>query len=235
MHAVPEFTNVAELARGFIAETIELLASDEMTFQYEAEPEAIENNHVPGFIPFTSGGFMACLANQISNDESKDPQPIQAIIAANIKDAAKVFCKEHGVELPAEKECLQSWDYYNAVYEAVETDSELVEALQTTCDDWFSEDCYFWKVRALFLMPNDSGNETGEPEIYFDAYLNTDLNYGRDSVDWLKVYGGNPDQTRGNWKKTITVRQLERLAKRVGAERLADALAKKAFASLSSI
>jgi hypothetical protein len=51
----------------------------------------------------------------------------------------------------------------------------------------------------------------------------------------LSCYGSNPNQTRGDWKKTYTVAHLEKLVKRFGAEKLACALAGSAFGSLSTI
>jgi hypothetical protein len=64
--------------------------------------------------------------------------------------------------------------------------------------------------------------------------MTTDLGYGRDYIGWLSCYGSNPNQTRGDWKKTYTVARLEKLIKRFGADKFACALAGSAFDSLSS-
>jgi len=56
---------------------------------------------------------------------------------------------------------------------------------------------------SICTAPGDRQNETGEPEIYVDAYLNTDLNYGRDSVSAYSVTGRRVDRTHGEFKRTI--------------------------------
>jgi hypothetical protein len=55
----------------------------------------------------------------------------------------------------------------------------------------------------MFLDADDRQNETGKPEVYIDAYLNTDIGYGRDHIAWLPHYGGKANQTVGSFKLTM--------------------------------
>jgi hypothetical protein len=55
----------------------------------------------------------------------------------------------------------------------------------------------------MFLDADDRQNETGKPEVYIDAYLNTDIGYGRDHIAWMPHYGGKANQTVGSFKLTM--------------------------------
>ena len=235
MHKDIRFHAVQDVAELFTCRMAELLAENGMTHQYDAEPEPVENDRAPGFIPFTSGGFTLCVAQTFNAEENGQPGPIRQIIRESLKDACENAMRNQGLQTPGGFDGLEAWEAYNACYELFDDQSDEQDQFCGDVDAWFSEDCYFWKANALFFAPGQIGNETGECEVYFDAYLNTDLNYGRDYVGWLGCYGTDPDRTTGPWRKTITVAKLTRLAARFGAERIAEALASRAFASLQSL
>jgi hypothetical protein len=146
------------------------------------------------------------------------------------------FARQNEIELPEHLGARDGWKLFNWLGEELDAKETYgSEKLHDFEREWFQDDIYFWKVRAMFHAPDDPNNETGEPEVYFDAYINTDLGYGRDYIGWLSCYGSNPNQTRGDWKKTYTVARLEKLIRRFGADKLACALAGSAFDSLARI
>lgn len=67
---------------------------------------------------------------------------------------------------------------------------------------------YFYKVRCQYYTADNPRNESGEDEVHFTAYLNTDLEYGRDYIPWLSYTGGKADQTYGGFGETVPVSEL---------------------------
>jgi hypothetical protein len=74
-----------------------------------------------------------------------------------------------------------------------------------------SDESYFWKARVMFLGADDRQNESGKPEVYIDAYLNTDIGYGRDHIPWMPHYGGKANQTVGSFKLTMPADEFAKL------------------------
>ncbi|MBO6814547.1 MAG: hypothetical protein JJ891_06790 [Rhizobiaceae bacterium] len=208
---------VHDLCREYIAELIEYLVSSDMSYQYEAEPEEIENVSRSGFIPFTEGGWQMCLPQVIGFDigTGKVPEPIQEIIDANADDVAELwFEDETGQSITTLGEFKERYEKLNAVQHWIEEQGEKAESLRESYWDfeheyWMESGVYFWKARAIYYDAENSDNVTGEPEVYFDAYLNTDLDYGRDHVSWLTYMGGKADQTHGNFKKVVKVSDIK--------------------------
>ncbi len=154
------------------------------------ELDPIETEPYSGFIPFTDGGFeIGAYADfRAAHGSGCVPNAIQEMLDSTLKDCAESFVREKG--LP---EGCDPWD-----------EEEVREEYWDWEDTWLSEGCtYFYKVRAIFYRADNSRNETGSDEWYFWACLNVDLEYGRDSVPWFSVYGGNPDQCRGEWSETV--------------------------------
>lgn len=186
-------------------EIVSLLAekigdADEACFQYPFADrvEKIETEARDGFIPWTHGGHHVCLAAAVSHHQSTGcaPAAIQPYIDEGERMIAEEWARQHP-ERPA------LWDCINAG--PGEPGYEWQgEAEEWECEAWaHDDDCYFWKARAMIHAPGDLQNESGEWEVYVDAYLNTDINYGRDHIAWLSCYGGNPNCTVGDFKRTI--------------------------------
>lgn len=192
-------------------------------YDYEGRVEPIEFEARDGFWPWTSGGFEVCLPAALSHHWGTGcaPAAIQPIIDRGSEIIADEWAG-HYPERPDFMTCITA----NPGDTGYEWQSE---AEEWESESWLSDtDCYFWKARVIFYAPDDMQNETGEPEIYVDAYLNTDLNYGRDSIPWLRAYpGGKSDQTHGDFKRTIPLRVFEALT-----ESEIEALAAMAVASL---
>lgn len=67
---------------------------------------------------------------------------------------------------------------------------------------------YFYKVRAQLYAADSADNTTGEDEVYVWAAINTDLEYGRDHIGWLRAYGSDPNQNKGGHCETIKLAEL---------------------------
>lgn len=154
----------------------------------------IESNARDGFIPYTSGGFEVCLPASLNHayGSGSIPAPIQPIIDSWLKDCADEWEREFPDRPPLE-DCFCGDD----------------EDLRTLAGDFESDylcnsdESYFWKARVMFLDADDRQNESGKPEVYIDAYLNTDIGYGRDHIPWVAPLGGKANQTIGSFKLTI--------------------------------
>lgn len=173
------------------------MKSNDDAIYYYGETEGIdpiESNARDGFIPYTSGGFEVCLPASLYSAYSSGsaPAPIQSIIGTWLKDAADEWAREYS-EKPSLIDCICG------------DDSDLRELASDFESEYLnnSDECYFWKARVMFLNADDRQNETGKPEVYIDAYLNTDIGYGRDHIPWASHCGGKSDQTIGSFKLTI--------------------------------
>lgn len=202
-----EHQPVHDLVRSWIADVIDSVENFDDVYSYDTEPEEIENEHRSGFIPWTEGGWIAvlnaCLA--YAHGSGGGPKAVQPIIDSTLDDAAVAFCEDRKWKLPSEGAAEAAW----VLIGALPDDSDDREAWYEWENEWlFEGGTYFYKVRAIYYMPDNSDNQTGEPEVYFDAYLNIDFEYGRDSIPWLSAYGQNTDQTSGTWKRTIPVREI---------------------------
>lgn len=164
--------------------------------------EPIEDKARDGFIPYTSGGFEVCLPASLHSAHSSGriPAPLQFIIDGWLKDCADDWAREYP-EKPSLEDCVcgddeklreEAWDYES----------------NYLCN---SDECYFWKARIMFLDADDRQNETGKPEVYIDAYLNTDIGYGRDYIPWVTPLGGKANQTVGSFKRTISADDFAKL------------------------
>jgi len=188
--------NAAELA-SLLCEALK--DNDEAIFAYDAKPEPIETEPRDGFWPWTSGGYHMCLPAMLSHHwgTGRVPASLQPMIDEGDRIIANEWARRFP-DRPPLLDCIAAWEETDPLHKWHEA------ACEWECESWNEDtDCYFWKARVMFLAPGDMQNETGKPEVYIDAYLNTDLNYGRDHIPWLRAYGTNPDQTTGSFKRTI--------------------------------
>lgn len=178
--------------------------NDEAIFYYGDDEgiNPIETKARDGFIPYTSGGFELCLPASLHSAHSSGqiPAPLQSIIDGWLKDCADEWERQFP-DRPSFNDCVcgddeklreAAWDY--------ETDY--------LCN---SDEYYFWKARIMFLDADDRQNETGKPEVFIDAYLNTDIGYGRDYIAWVAPLGGKANQTVGSFKLTMPANDFARL------------------------
>lgn len=170
--------------------------NDEAIFYYGNDEgiEPIETKARDGFIPYTSGGYQICLPASLHHAHSSGqvPAPLQSIIDGWLKDCADDWARAYP-DKPSFDDCVGG------------DDDDLRAKAEEFEGDYLSnsDECYFWKARIMFLGSDDRQNETGKPEVYIDAYLNTDIGYGRDHIPWVAPLGGKANQTVGSFKLTI--------------------------------
>jgi hypothetical protein len=215
-----------EMVRRFVAQVGEEIAGFNDVYSYDNEPEEIENRDRGGFWPWTEGGWTITHRALLSYAHSSGcaPAEIRSMLDSTLLDCERSFVREKGVEVSFDtsKDKAKVKRFFNRM-----SDKRRDEYYEFE-DTWLSEGgTYFYKVRAIYYAPGNTDNVTGEPEVYFNAYLNTDLEYGRDSISWLPCLGGKADQTAGTFKRTVKLADL--------TEELIDELSREAIASLRAL
>jgi hypothetical protein len=173
--------------------------------------DEIETEHRDGFIPFTNGGWDGIAYADLGYAEGSGcpPKAVQPIIDSIKKGAEEDWDKEHPEHTvewlykydPVELDQLHLFDV--AKYGPSKRD-KLLEEFQEHESAQFSEGCtYFYKARAIYYDNESHRNELGVPEVLFCVGINTDLEYGRDSIPWLSCYGGKTQQTEWLWEKNV--------------------------------
>jgi hypothetical protein len=201
------FKPVKELVRQWAEEVTE--TAGEFDDCYGCNLEEVANRPYDGFVPYTDGGWngVAYGTLKYAYSSGSAPEAIQPYIDSEIKDAEKDWNEEnpeHTIE----------W-----IYADDETQGDLLGKSKEREhwkgkwhefeDQYFEEGgTYFYKVRALFFGPNNSRNESGEPEVYLMVGLNTDFEYGRDSIPWLACYGQKTKMTEWPWECTVKVKDV---------------------------
>lgn len=198
---------------------------------YGTKVEPVETEAYDGFIPYTDGGYDGIAYGLLSYAHGSGfaPAEIQAIIDSTLKDAEAAFAEEHGVTVEAlyqqRADMYAEWE--QPAIPGIEKASyppepELLETWHEFEDSWLSEGgTYFYKVRVLFYRPDNYRNDSGDYEVRMFAYLNTDLEYGRDSISWMPALGGKADQTSGTWERTMTAAEFNALGE-AGIEALVE-------------
>ncbi len=191
---------------------------DEACFQYPFadQVEEIERESRSGFIPWTHGGHHVVLAAALSHHwgTGAAPAPVQPLIDAGGEIIASEWARQYP-ERPSLIDCICSEPDLHPDLFGGETPlpHSMPDSWRRAAEDFESEswanddDCYYWKARAMILSPRDRQNQSGDWEVYVDAYLCTD-SYGRDSIPWLSCYGQKTDQTVGDWKRTVPMREF---------------------------
>ncbi len=195
---------------------------------YDTHPvEAIESEPRSGFWPWTSGGSMIVLPAALAHHwgTGNAPAPLQPLLDAGARLIEESWAEQYP-DRPSLTACITAEPGTPAAEFQSAAERWEVEAWEA------DEDVYFWKARAMFLAPEDTSFDPDEapdggPYVYIDAYLNIDLNYGRDSIGWLRAYGSEPNQTAGDFKRVIPLAEFVTLD-----EDGLDAIAAAALAAL---
>lgn len=179
---------------------------------YSVRLDEVENRSRDGFIAFTDGGFdgVGSALMSYAHGAGVTPQAIQPYLDSALKEVAEEWDKEHP-DHPV------SWLWQDEepqpTLPGIPPGISLREKLKE--EFWEAEDAalregstYFYKVRVLFYDRSNSSDQTGEPEAFFMVGINTDFEYGRDSIPWLRCYGKDPQQTKWLWEKTVKIRDL---------------------------
>lgn len=185
---------------------------------YGSRCDEVESESRDGFIAYTDGGYEGCAYGLLSYAHGSGcaPAAIQSIIDSSLKDAEEEFQREHGIsvdELYKQRSDMQDLWNQPAIPGIGKADyppePELLETWHELQDSWLSEGgTYFYKVSVLFYRPENYRNDSGDYEVRMFAYLNTDLEYGRDHISWLPAMGGKADQTTGDWERTMTAAEF---------------------------
>jgi hypothetical protein len=213
---VPAFEPVLDLTKKFVTEVLENLYDREDV--YDRRIEEVENKSRDGFIPFTDGGFEGIGYQNLSycSGSGNTPKIIEPYIESSLKDAEEEWDRQnpaHTIE----------WIFD---HEADDEESKQLQLFQTTAylttkreawrekwyefeQEWLSEGgTFFYKVRALFYDADSSRNQSGKPEVYFFCGINTDFEYGRDTIPWLRCYGAKTQQTDWSWERNVKVSEI---------------------------
>lgn len=193
----------------------EVSGFDDCYGDFRVEP--VETEAYDGFIPYTDGGSDGIVYAQLSYAyrSGSAPAAVQDTIDRCLKDVETAFAEEHGItveQLDEEKaEMIALWNQPTLPGMGKEPYPEhpLQSAFHEMQDSSLSEGgTYFYKCRVMFYEPGNYRNKSGDYEVRMFAYLNTDYEYGRDNISWLSCYGSNPDQTSGDWERTMTAAEF---------------------------
>lgn len=204
----PVFVRKVNLCRKWVTEVLEAVEGFEDV--YGTNINEVENRHRDGFIPFTDGGFdgLGYATLRDAHSAGGAPDVIQPYLDSALKDAEKQWDEEnpehplswiHSVEeehptLPGIARSREREHWQERYWEF--EDSSLSEG-----------GTYFYKARVLF-HGDQHRSESGEPEAYFMVGINTDFEYGRDHIPWLRYYGSDPNCTKWVWEKTVKIKSL---------------------------
>lgn len=219
------FFAVDSLVREWCVDVLELVENFDDVYGARLDP--VEAHSRDGFFAYTAGGYdgwgYANMAHAYGSGAT--PSAVQLYLDSRLKD------------------CDAEWDSNNPEHTLAwiheENDAAQLEMLGPSSerehwrekywefeDEWLSEGgIYFYKIRAIY---HDSSTVTrslsGEPEILFCVGINTDFEYGRDSIPWLKFYGGKTQQTEWPWERTVKVADLTPTLLAEMAQQAKDAL-----------
>lgn len=189
---------------------------------YNSDVEEVRNTPCDGFIPFTDGGFNVVASATMSYcyGSGNTPTAIQPYLDQALKDAQEAWDEEH-------PEATVAMIYADPEPVALEKDGQLVlpdllppDSYERTQhplrEKWYEFETeslqeggtYFYKARVLFYDVDNSSNVTGKPEAYFFVGINTDFEYGRDSIPWLSCYGQKTQQSQWLWERNVALDDL---------------------------
>lgn len=202
------FEPVRPICRDWAEEVMEWLEDSESC--YSTRVDEVENKSRDGFFPYTDGGIDGIGYGDLGHDHSSGSAPavIQPYIDSTLKSAEEDWDEAN----PAHP---VSWIYAkddDAQGELLTPSSEREhwrEKWWEFQDQYFREGgTYFYKARVLYFSPRNSRNESGEPELFFMVGINTDFEYGRDNIPWLRCYGAKTQQSEWIWEATIKCADL---------------------------
>jgi hypothetical protein len=203
----PVFTQHVDLVRRWAEEVTELVSDFDNVF--DTSVDEVENRSRDGFIPFTDGGFngIACASLRYSWSSGNAPKMLQPMIDSILDDYKKKW-DEDNPKHPYSWIFAHSDDAKTEMFGSSKEREHWKEKYWEDENECFGEDdTYFYKIRVLFH--GDRHNSvSGEPEALFFVGVNTDIGYGRDNIPWLSCYGGDPQQSKWLWEKTVKISDL---------------------------
>lgn len=130
---------------------------------YSTRVEPIEDKCVPGFIPFTNGGWNGVCNFTLNSDAGRSVPIINKYVQRDEEECVRCFMAENDIENESDIYDHPDWESY--------------------ADSWNSDDAtWFVYVRACYFTPDNHRNRSGEPEWSLGVAINTDFDYGRDHV-----------------------------------------------------
>lgn len=175
----PAFESVAEL----IEEITDSIGRD----AWSARVDTIEFEHVPGFIPWTDGGWNGCITFGMHDETAWGCKLIRPFVEHDWELMQAEFRTEH--ELAGD----------------IELDYDTHPEYEDFVTRWEQDDdsCWFVYVRAIVYGEGHHKSESGKAEVLFCFAVNDDFNYGRDSISWLGGVGSH-----WLWERTVIVDEI---------------------------
>lgn len=179
---------------------------------YDKRCDPVENQSRDGFIPYTSGGWdgIGYASMEYSYGTGSVPLAIQPYLNRELADIKTAWDAEHPetsydvIFAPSlEDEGQETLPGIEASREADALREEYYEFEHNSLSEGGT---YFFKARCLYYVAGDSRNTTGKDEVYLFTGINTDFEYGRDSIPWLGA--GKSQQSEWVWERTVRVRDL---------------------------
>ena len=205
----PVFVQHIELTRRWTEEVLENVSGFEDVF--DTRLDEVENRHRDGFIPFTDGGFDGVGYATMSYAYSSGCAPvvIRPYIDSTLKDVEKDWDEENPTHptswlFAREEDEATQLEMFGPSHERDHWREKYWEIEHQAFEEGST---YFYKVRVLFHGDRQR-SESGEPEALFCVGINTDFEYGRDTIPWLAHMGGKVHQTEWLWEKTVKVADL---------------------------
>lgn len=203
----PVFVRKVALCRQWVEDVLESTGGEDVISR---DIDEVENRSRDGFIPFTDGGFdgIASASMNYAYGSGQVPSAIQPYLDSALRDIEKSWDEEN-------PEHTVAWLYSDEPEQATlpgippsrERDHWREKFYEHQDANMSEGGTYFYKVRVLF-HGEDHTSVSGEPEAYFMVGINTDFEYGRDSIPWLAYYGQKTQQTTWLWEKTVKVKNL---------------------------
>lgn len=160
--------------------------------------ELIPGVELSGYIPFTDGGYCACIPAllQYAKGSGHIPKIIEPFLEQAEEDIEREFCERKNIkEIEWDKLTDKDGDLYNEIeYQYFETGS-----------------AYFYKVQCY---------KTYENAINLRVYINTDFDYGRDYISWMPEKEINSKAYYRTFKVSDkwTKENVEKICEQVGYE-----------------
>lgn len=232
----PTFVTKVEEVRRWVTEVLEEVSNFDDVFSTTVEE--VRNTPCDGFVPFTDGGFNGIASASMCHawGSGSTPAAVQPYLDQALKFAQEAWDEEHP-EAPvtvilAAPEPVALEDAGQEVLPGIAPKDDWERRQHPLLEEWYEFETeslheggtYFYKVRALFYDVGNRFNKSGKPEVYLFVGINTDFEYGRDTISWLSCSGGNPQQSQWLWERNVPLDEL--------TEELVDTMIREAVSAL---
>jgi hypothetical protein len=178
-YLIEDHPEALALVQEFVERVTQSIADDYEAYGHDVNDVLSES--VPGFIPFTDGGWDGVAHFSLYGEAANAMPEMKSFLESDYKFAQEEFRREHDLADDA------------IVFDHDEWEDWLTEWEQG------DDGCFVMKVRALMYSAENHRNETGQDEVILCVGFNDDFGYGRDHVG---AWAGNAG-THWKWERTI--------------------------------